>query len=153
MLDTFPASIEMFSGWISLQSKGLSRVFPAPQFKSINSSAFSLHYGSSLTSIRDSWKNHSLDYTNSAGKVMSLLYGQSFIRSSIWGASWTGGPVGRDGRKDKLRAGLGEGACPAGVLGPGGCVPVSQPAPSRSAPAVPILHHLLFSNFPLACSS
>ena len=36
MLDTFPASIEMFSGWISLQSKGLSRVFPAPQFKSNN---------------------------------------------------------------------------------------------------------------------
>ena len=28
-------------GWISLQSKGLSRVFSTPQFKSINSSALS----------------------------------------------------------------------------------------------------------------
>ena len=31
-------------GWISLQPKGLSRVFPTPQFKSINSSALSFLY-------------------------------------------------------------------------------------------------------------
>ena len=63
--------------------------------------------------------------------------------------------MGRDGRNDRLRAGLGEGAHPAGVWGPGGCVPISQPrsAPSRSAPAVPILHHLLSADFPLACSA
>ena len=34
----------------------------APQFKSINSSAFSLLYGPALTSIPDYWKNHSFDY-------------------------------------------------------------------------------------------
>ena len=34
---------------------------PTPQFKSINSSAFSLLYGPTLTSIHDHRKNHSLD--------------------------------------------------------------------------------------------
>ena len=47
--------------WISLQSKGLSRVFSTPQFKSINSSVLSLLHSPTLTSIHDHWKNHSLD--------------------------------------------------------------------------------------------
>ena len=34
----------------------------APQFESINSSALSLLYGSTLTFVHDYWKNHSLDY-------------------------------------------------------------------------------------------
>ena len=34
---------------------------PTPQFKSINSSALSFLYSSTLTSIHDYWKNHSLD--------------------------------------------------------------------------------------------
>ena len=34
---------------------------PTPQFKSINSSAHSLLYSPTLTSIHDYWKNHSLD--------------------------------------------------------------------------------------------
>ena len=50
-----------WTGWISLQSKGLSRVFSTPQFKSINSSALSLLHSPTLTSIHDHWKNHSLD--------------------------------------------------------------------------------------------
>ena len=49
------------TGWISLQSKGLSRVFSIPQFKSINSSALSFLCSPTLTSIHDYWKNHSLD--------------------------------------------------------------------------------------------
>ena len=48
-----------WTGWISLQSKGLSRVFS--KFKSINSSALSLLHSPTLTSIHDHWKNHSLD--------------------------------------------------------------------------------------------
>ena len=35
---------------------------PAPQYKSINSSALSLLYGPTLTFVHDYWKNHSLDY-------------------------------------------------------------------------------------------
>ena len=50
-----------WTGWISLQSKELSRVFSKPQFKSINSSAFSFLHSPSLTSIHDHRKNHSLD--------------------------------------------------------------------------------------------
>ena len=37
---------------------------PTPQFKSINSSAFSFLYSPTLTSIRDYWKNHSLNQTD-----------------------------------------------------------------------------------------
>ena len=56
--DWFPFG---WTGWISLQSKGLSRVFSKPQFKSINSLAFSCLYSLTLTSIHDCWKNHSFD--------------------------------------------------------------------------------------------
>ena len=41
------------TGLISLQSKGLSRVFSNTKFKSISSSILSLHYGPTLTSIYD----------------------------------------------------------------------------------------------------
>ena len=50
-----------WTGWISLQSKGLSRVFSNTQFKSINSSVLNFLYSPILTSIHDYWKNHSLD--------------------------------------------------------------------------------------------
>ena len=49
------------TGWISLQSKGLSRVFSNTTVKSINSSALSLLHSPTLTSIHDYWKNHSFD--------------------------------------------------------------------------------------------
>ena len=41
------------TGLISLQSKGLSRSSPTPQFKSTTSLALSLLYGQTLTSIHD----------------------------------------------------------------------------------------------------
>ena len=47
---------------------------PAPQFKSINSSALSFLHSPTLTSIHDYWKNHSLDWTDLVGKVISLLF-------------------------------------------------------------------------------
>ena len=49
------------TGCISLQSKGLLKVFSTPQFKNISSSDLSLLYGPTLTSIHDYWKNHSFD--------------------------------------------------------------------------------------------
>ena len=61
------------TGLITLQSKGLSRVFSTPQFKSINSSALSPLYSLTLTSIHDHWKNHSLARQTFVDKVMSLL--------------------------------------------------------------------------------
>ena len=50
-----------WTGWISLKSKDFQESSPTPQFKSINSSALSLLHSPTLTSIRDHWKNHSLD--------------------------------------------------------------------------------------------
>ena len=50
-----------WTGWIFLQSKGLSRVFSNTTFKSINSSALNLLHRPTLTSIHDYWKNHRLD--------------------------------------------------------------------------------------------
>ena len=48
--------------WLDLLAyKGLSRVSPAPQFKSINSSVLSFLYSPTLTSIHHYWKNHSFD--------------------------------------------------------------------------------------------
>ena len=55
--DRFPLR---WTGWISLQSKGLSRVF-STQFKMISSSALSFLYSPALTFIRDYWKNYSFD--------------------------------------------------------------------------------------------
>ena len=52
--DWFPLGL---TGLISLQSKGLSRVFSdTTQFKSINSFALSFLYGSTITFKHDSWK-------------------------------------------------------------------------------------------------
>ena len=48
-----------WTGWISLQLKGLSKSSPTPQ--SINSLVLSFLHSPSLTSTHDHWKNHSLD--------------------------------------------------------------------------------------------
>ena len=54
-----PGLISFRMDWFDLLAvQGTS---PTPQFKSINSSAFSFLYSPTLTSIRDHWKNHSLD--------------------------------------------------------------------------------------------
>ena len=48
--------------WLDLlQSKRCLRVFSNTQFKSINSSALSILYSPTLTSIRNYWKKHSFD--------------------------------------------------------------------------------------------
>ena len=62
------------TGWISLQSKGLPRVFSNTTVQSINSSVLSFLHSPTLTSIYDYWKNHSLDYMTFVGKLMSLLF-------------------------------------------------------------------------------
>ena len=53
--------------------QGTLKSSPA-QFESINSLALSLLYGPTLTSIRDYWKSHSLDYMDLCCEVMSLLF-------------------------------------------------------------------------------
>ena len=60
-----------WTGWISLQSKRLSRVFSNTTVQNINSSVLSFLYSPTLTSIHDHWKNHRWTFV---GKVMSLLF-------------------------------------------------------------------------------
>ena len=50
-----------WTGWISLQSKGLSRVFSNTTVQDINSLALSFLCSPTLASIHDYCKNHSLD--------------------------------------------------------------------------------------------
>ena len=55
--DWFPLGL---TGWISLKSKGLSRVFSNITVQRI-SSVLNFLYSPTLTSIHDTWKNHSFD--------------------------------------------------------------------------------------------
>ena len=61
-----PMSIQVWfplgwTRWISLNSKGLTKVFFNTTFKSINSLVLRVLYSPNLTSIHDYWKNHSFD--------------------------------------------------------------------------------------------
>ena len=71
--DWFPLGLTVWSPCCPVDSQKSS---PALQFVNINSSALILHYGPTLTSIRDYWKNHSFDYTNLCLKsyVFALWY-------------------------------------------------------------------------------
>ena len=61
--------------WIDLLAvQGTQESSPTPQFKSISSSALSLFYDSTLTSIHGYWKNIALTRWNFVGKVMPLLF-------------------------------------------------------------------------------
>ena len=56
--DWFPSGL---TGWISLQSKGLSRVFSNTTVQKHQFFGTQLSFSPTLTSIHDHWKNHSLD--------------------------------------------------------------------------------------------
>ena len=69
--DWFPLG---WTGWISLQPKGLSRVFSnTKKFKSINSLALSFLYSPTLTSIHDTGKTIVLTRWTFVGKVISAF--------------------------------------------------------------------------------
>ena len=68
--DWFPLGL---TGWISLQFKGLSRVFSNTIVQNINSSALSFPYSPTLTSIHDYWKNHSFDWTELCWQNVSVF--------------------------------------------------------------------------------
>ena len=59
-----------WTGWISLQSKGLSRVFSHTTVQKHRFFSLSFLYSPTLTSIHDYWKNRQIF----VGKVMSLFF-------------------------------------------------------------------------------
>ena len=67
----FPLRLTDF---ISLPFKEAQESSPAPQFKSINTSALGLLYSPALTSVRDYWKTITLTLQTFVGKVMALLF-------------------------------------------------------------------------------
>ena len=69
--DWFPLGL---TGWISLQSKGLSRVFSNTTVQKHQTSVLSFLYSPALTSIHDHWKNHTLTRRTLVSEVMSLLW-------------------------------------------------------------------------------
>ena len=73
-----PVSIQGWSplgwtGWISLQSKGLSRVFSTPRFRSINSSGLCLN-AAALNPYMATGKTRALTRQTFVSKVTSLLF-------------------------------------------------------------------------------
>ena len=69
--DWFPLG---WTGWISLQFKGLSRVFSSTTVQNFNSLMLNILYGPTVSSICDYWKNHSFDYRDLCWQSMSLLF-------------------------------------------------------------------------------
>ena len=59
---------------ISLQSKGLSRVFSNTTVQKHQFFALSVLHGSTLTSIRDYWKTHNFDYMDLCWQSNVLLF-------------------------------------------------------------------------------
>ena len=60
--DEYSGLISFRIDWLDLFAvQGTQESSPTPQFKSINSSAFSFIHGPKLTAIHDYWKSHSLD--------------------------------------------------------------------------------------------
>ena len=61
----FPMNIQgwfpLWLVWSACSPRDSQESSPTPQFERIHSSAFSLLYGPTLTSIHDYWKNHSFD--------------------------------------------------------------------------------------------
>ena len=60
--------------WSPCSPRDSQESSPIPQFKSINSSALSLLYSPTLTSIHKYWKTIALTRWTFVGKVMSLLF-------------------------------------------------------------------------------
>ena len=56
------------NGLIFMQSRDSQESSPTPLCENINSSALSLLYGPTLTSIHDYWKNDTVDYTDLQAK-------------------------------------------------------------------------------------
>ena len=69
----FPMTIQRWfplglTGWISLQSKGLSRVFSNTTVQKHQFFSVQFSLWPALTSLHDYWKNYSFDYTDLSGQ-------------------------------------------------------------------------------------
>ena len=93
--DWFPLGLV----WSSCSPRDSQESSPTSQFKRIKSSVLSFLYSSTLTSIHDYWKNHSLDWTDlcrqssvSAFNMLSRLLITILSRSKHLLTSWLQSP-------------------------------------------------------------
>ena len=101
---SFSISPNEYSGLISFRTdwldlfavQGALESSPAPQFKSINSSALRLLYGPTLTSVCDYWKNHNFDYTDLTQELNLRLFVSPALSGRFFTISATGEAPGRD---------------------------------------------------------
>ena len=77
-----------WTGWISLQSKGLSRVFPNTTVQKHQFFSTQPSLWSTLTSIPEYWKNYSLTRWTFVGKELSLLFGGLQSDCRQWLQPW-----------------------------------------------------------------
>ena len=77
--DEYSGLISFRMDWLDLLAVQGTQVSSAAwQFESIHSSVFSLPYGPTLPSVHGYWNDHSFDYVNFIGKVISLLFNTLF---------------------------------------------------------------------------
>ena len=94
--DWFPLG---WTGWISFSPRDSQESSQTPQFKSVNSLAFSFLYSATLISTHDCWKNHSFDYMDicwqsnvSVFNMLSMLVTTFLLRSKHLLISWWQSP-------------------------------------------------------------
>ena len=91
--------------WFDLCSlRNSQESFPAPQFKSIDSLVPSFLYGPSLTSVRNYWKNHILDYRDlcQQSDMLSQFVLAFLPRSKHLLISWLQSPSSDFGQENKI---------------------------------------------------
>ena len=88
-----------WTGWISLQSKGLSRLFSNTTVQKHQFLRAQFLYSPTLTSLHDYWKNHAFDYmdlcwqSNVSAFQFAVCVGHSFLpRSKHLLISWLQSP-------------------------------------------------------------
>ena len=78
-----------WTGWISLQSKGLSRVFSNTTVQKHQFFGAQLSSSPTLTSIHDYWKNHSLRQIHiQFCKEQPEIYNSNLCNNFNWGKYW-----------------------------------------------------------------
>ena len=94
--DWFPLG---WTGWISLQSKGLSRVFSNTTVQKHQFLVLSFLYCPNLSLVHDYWKNHSFDYMDLCwqSNIFAFWYAARFViafvpRSKCFLISWLQSP-------------------------------------------------------------
>ena len=84
--------VDIQGDWSPCSPRDFEESSPAPQFQGIHSLVFYLFYGPALTTVRDHWENHSLDYAGLCQQSM-ILYdlGQVLkLSSKLGGLEWIG---------------------------------------------------------------